>query len=356
MGDAGGEGQVEFDFDTHRARAVEGYLGRYGLYEDFALALEGIISAALESAGLLVHTLEVRAKDPESFGRKAARRSAEDPEQPKYTDPLTQITDLAGGRVIAFFLRDVDAIAPIIRGEFEVLEEIDKSAEREAEGTFVGYQSIHFIVRLKDTRTGLPEYARFEGLVAEVQARTILQHAWAEIEHDMQYKAVDAIPAAIRRRFASLAGMIAVADREFQAIQEEASLLRERARESVEAGRLDEVEITADALKAYLDRRLGPDGRMADYSYSWLARALIRLGFKSFDQVDAVVEGIDDAELSRRVWGGRQGQITRFEDMLYVAMGDAVVKVLPYLSWRAKPYEDAGIVPENREIPVTDVS
>jgi hypothetical protein len=57
-------------------------------------------------------------------------------------------------------------------------------------------------------------------LVAEIQVRTILQHAWAEIEHDTRYKAVDVAPTAIARRFVALAGLLEIADREFQALQD----------------------------------------------------------------------------------------------------------------------------------------
>src|SRR5207249_2570243 len=127
--------------------------------------------------------------------------------------------------------------------------------------------SVHYSVRLSDNRSGLPEYARFAELVAEIQVRTIMQHAWAEIEHDIQYKAVETIPSRIRRRFMDLAGLLEIADREFQAIADEDEALRAEARISVQQGRLENVEITPDALKTYLDRRLGSDARMADYSY-----------------------------------------------------------------------------------------
>ena len=65
------------------------------------------------------------------------------------------------------------------------------------------------------------------------------------------------IPTVIRRRFASLAGMLEIADREFQAIQDEDLSLRTEAIASVQEGTLDTIEITPYALKAYLDKRLG---------------------------------------------------------------------------------------------------
>src|SRR5258708_31765367 len=118
------------------------------------------------------------------------------------------------------------------------------------------YQSVHYPVKLRANRTALPEYARFSGLVAEVQIRTVLQHAWAEIEHDIQYHSAEAIPAAIRRRVMSLAGILAIADREFQAIQNEDDRQRPAAHKSVELGRLTAVQITPHALHAYFELTL----------------------------------------------------------------------------------------------------
>lgn len=66
----------------------------------------------------------------------------------------------------------------------------DLGEERFSQGR-LGYQSIHYLVKLPDQKTEWAEYKRFEGLIAEIQVRTILQHAWAEMEHDIQYKSAD---------------------------------------------------------------------------------------------------------------------------------------------------------------------
>jgi ppGpp synthetase/RelA/SpoT-type nucleotidyltranferase len=52
----------------------------------------------------------------------------------------------------------------------------------------IGYRTIHLVVSLSNTRTILPEYSEFDDLKFEIQLRTILEHAWAEIEHDRNYK------------------------------------------------------------------------------------------------------------------------------------------------------------------------
>jgi len=338
----------EFDLEAHAREASERYQPLQGLYGDFAYTLESIVRATLGLENIHFHTLESRGKEILSLQSKAAQASESDPSAPKYADPLLEITDLAGARMITFFLSDIDRIRPLVRQEFDVVEEIDKSRELEEEEKYVGYQSIHYIVRLKPERTRLPEYKRFDDLVGELQIRTIMQHAWAEIEHDIQYKSVAILPTPIRRRFAQLAGLLAVADREFEDIQRDEEQLRLSARKSVEAGRFENVEITADALKAYLDRKLGPDGRMKDYAYQWTARQIGRLGFTNFEQLDRVLEGVNDDSISRKVWGNRQGQLTRFEDMLLAAMGERLVEILPYKRGQADHFVALGIPLGNR--------
>ena len=208
-----------FDFAGHRRTAVEKYLRVRPRYEAFAWAVREILVQALRAADITVNSVEARAKDPESFGTKAEAPSDNDPRAPKYPNPLGQITDLAGVRIITFFPRDVATIGHCIREQFEVIEHTDLSRTLIREERF-GYQSDHFLVKLSSDRTVLPEYEPHRGLVAEVQVRTILQHAWAEIEHDIRYKSAITIPNSIRRRFMALAGVLEIADREFQAIQE----------------------------------------------------------------------------------------------------------------------------------------
>ena len=309
-----------FDFAEHRRAAVEEYRRVRPRYEAFAQAVREILMQALRAADIMVNSVDARAKEPESFGTKAEAPSESDPRAPKYRHPLEDITDLAGVRIITFFLRDVGSIGDRIREEFEVLEHTDLSRTLLQEERF-GYQSEHYLVRLSDKRTALPEYELHRGLIAEVQVRTILQHAWAEIEHDIQYKSTITIPDTIRRRFMALAGVLEIADREFQAIQDEDKELKERARNSVNEGMLEQIEITADALRSYLDWRVGPDGRSTDFSYDYTARMLRRLGFTAFDQVEACIKDYDDDQLSRVLMRQRQGSITRFENMLLAGMG-----------------------------------
>ena len=343
------EQEEPFDFAEHRRTAVEDYLHVRPQYEAFAHAVREILLQALVANDIAVNSIEARAKEPESFGTKAGAPSENDPGVPRYLNPLHDITDLAGVRIITFFPRTVESVGACIHEEFEVLEHTDLGRILFQEERF-GYHSEHYLVRLGSRRTALPEYEPHGGLVAEVQVRTILQHAWAEIEHDIQYKSTITIPNTIRRRFMALAGLLEIADREFQAIQNEDKLLKEQARASVEEGVLNQVEITADALRSYLDRRVGPDARTTEFSYEYTAGVLRNLGFTTIEQVDACIKIYDDDQLSRIRWKWRQGSLSRFEDMLLAGMGLVYVeRRTDDVDWRGRltrslaSYQEHGI-------------
>lgn len=318
-----------FNFEEHGRKAREEFSKVRHQYEALATAIKIIIENALEHEKLLIHSIECRAKDLESLEKKCRKNNASRPEEPKYNEPLKQITDLAGVRIIAFFLKTVEDIQLVLEREFDVIEKIDKSSILQEEEKF-GYQSIHFLVKLKPNRANLPEYKLCEGLVCEIQLRTILQHSWAEIEHDIQYKSVATIPRSIKRRFMALAGMLEVADREFQAIQKEDIRIRDAARLSLEKGDVVGIEITPDALKAYLDKNLGKDGRMSEGNYDFTATLLKHLGFDSFEQIQKCISGYDADAISRILFGTRQGQIARFELVLLAGMGQFYIKNHPW--------------------------
>jgi putative GTP pyrophosphokinase len=334
------EATQEFDFDAHRESAVSQYRIIRPTYDQLAEVAKRLLTATLNSAHIKYHSIEARAKTVDSFGDKAAEPSESNPMKPKYPEPLKQITDMAGIRVITFLPRTVQKVCKHIEQEFDVLKEIDKATELEDE-LKLGYQSVHFLVKMHPDRAHLSEYRPYSDLILEIQVRTLLQHAWAEMEHDIQYKSTITIPTSIKRRFMALAGLLEIADREFQTLQDEDERLRQQARRSIESGDFT-VEITPDTLKSYLDKKLGSDGRMSRWVYEYTANLLRRIGFKTLSQVEECIAGYDDDQVSRILWNTRQGQVSRFEDTLLAAMGTNFITRHPW-------YTDEGFVARRME-------
>jgi putative GTP pyrophosphokinase len=323
------ESDAKPSLETHGKAAVSEYLRRQPFYAQLAGVTARIIEQCLTHRGVKVHSIQHRAKDPSSFETKAKIPSDFEPERPKYETPMSDITDLAGVRIITYFPDTLSKVDAMLEDEFNILEKSNKGAVLIEEEKF-GYQSIHYLVSLKGERARLAEYRDLSEAIAEVQVRTILQHAWAEIEHDIQYKSSHTIPSEIRRRFMALAGMLEIADREFQAIQNADRELEVHAEEMVERGKLAGIEITPNALKHFLDRRLGPDGRISEWSYDWTARLLKQLGFMDLRQVESAISAYDDRRLSTIAERSQLGQTSRFEFQLLAALGDQFIEKHPW--------------------------
>src|SRR5262249_19679622 len=116
------------------------------------------------------------------------------------------------------------------------------------------------------------------------------------------------------------AGMLEIADQEFQAIQNDDLSLRVQAQQLVNEGNLEKVKITPNAVKSYLDKKLKPDDRMTEFSYDWTARLLRRLGFTNFRQIEECINDYDDDQVNRIIYDNHQGQLTRFESLLIASM------------------------------------
>lgn len=323
------EFDAEFD-QTH----VDDYIRQRPKFEALAAAIEQILKRALQRRNIKIAFTQSRAKEIESFRRKISEVSKDDSNKPKYADPLNDISDLAGVRVITLVASVIQEVDELIREEFDILERIDKGEETYKDG-HLGYTSVHYRIAFTAQRLALPEYADFEGMKAEIQVRTIVQHTWAEIEHDILYKATGHPPAVIQRRFSALAGALDLVERELQSLVDEDRNLRQNALQSVESGNLKKVEITADTLKAYLDKRLEEDGRISFWSYESAATELEQLGFRYIEDIDSCIEGYDSEELSKLVWGTKKGSLTRLNIMLLAGMGEDYINQHPLHSQAA---------------------
>lgn len=206
--------------------------------------VETLVRQLLSVGGVRSHTISHRLKSLASTREKLGR------EEKPYAS-LDELHDLLGIRIVTYFPDEVDAVARVIEQEFAIQE--DESVDRRAalDPDRFGYISLHYVVRLTDDRCKLRELSRYAGQPFEIQIRSILQHAWAEIEHDFGYKTRQAIPRSIKRRFARLAGLLEVADSEFQAIREDAIAYQKQVAEEVR-DRTTSVGIDQDSLRAFV--------------------------------------------------------------------------------------------------------
>lgn len=197
-----------------------------------AAAIETSLHEELRAARLEVHFVASRVKTEPSLRAKLAR-----PDKTYRT--LWDVTDLVGLRVSTYFEDTIEDVARLVEGLFVVdfRHSTDKLRFRD-HGRF-GYRSMHYVCAMPDE---LPREARFE-----LQIRTALQHAWAEVEHDLGYKAENVVPEIIKRRFSRVASLLEIADQEFVSIRRDLRAYRDAAHEHLARGDGDEA-LPLDAL------------------------------------------------------------------------------------------------------------
>ena len=192
---------------------------------------------ALRQQGIYITAFERRIKTEKSLAGKLELKGA------KYKS-IEDVTDLVGLRVITFYTDDVDKVAAIAKRTFEIdwKESVDKRKLHQLDS--FGYNSLHYICRLEKGGT------RFE-----LQMRTALQHVWSTIEHDTGYKGEVKIPREYKRQFSRLAGMLELVDDEFSRLRTVLADYRRQVQALVKTGQLDDVHLSSDSFRSYLDLR-----------------------------------------------------------------------------------------------------
>ncbi|MCM3131213.1 hypothetical protein M3629_00350 [Paenibacillus polysaccharolyticus] len=231
---------------SNKDNTVIWYQANRDLFKRLAMKVELILKDILELEGIPYLDVTSRAKDLESYTQKA--------QKDKYDDPIQQIKDMAGIRIIAYVESDVEKISKKIESEFQIDwgESVNKSTTMEVDR--FGYRSNHYIAKLSEIRCELPEFKTYRNLWFEIQVRTILQHAWAEIEHDRNYKMKGTnLPNEkdIKRRFYLLAGILESTDREFNSIVNDINQYAKEVSEDTKEGNID-IQINAVSLEEFL--------------------------------------------------------------------------------------------------------
>ena len=164
-------------------------------------------------------TYKSRIKSFNSYYKKVLRQH---PEEAVASEKLICLTDMMGIRIICTFLEDITDVQEQIKSMFQVREVEIKGASQSYKE--FGYESVHVLVSVPDDckPNSLPDDILLpEELVCEIQIRTILQDAWAEVEHELIYKTeFTPFDMPLKRKLASMNASLSLADIIFQEIRD----------------------------------------------------------------------------------------------------------------------------------------
>lgn len=186
----------ESDFDHHRR---------------IASTLEDYVRNGIAGRDYHIHLVSSRAKGVQSVKEKIIRKG--------YSDPQVEMTDRYGVRVITYYSEQVDPIVAQIN-TLLVLDPqncVDKRTQMVSDGRF-GYSSVHIVGKVPESANR--PWVGLRGVTVEVQVRSLLDQAWAEIEHEVVYKSGIEFPSQVRRRFAAIAANFEILEAEFLTLRE----------------------------------------------------------------------------------------------------------------------------------------
>lgn len=240
---------------------------RLDSYKVFAESLQHKISQLLDDAGLRIHSIRYRVKSWNSFSNKVRLK--------QYSDPFTQCQDVVGCRIITLFTHQLEHVVSLMMRNFEIVNHTTKGGKSDR----FSYKGYHVVVRSGD-------------LLGEVQIRSILQDAWAEIEHYLNYKQIGVDEQGLRK-INALSALFEIADDQFSSLYIHHQQLREQQQE-----RLDDT-LTPMRLYHYSKKRFSdawkhnPDGRLDSLvSYEGLVESCSKVGVHTVRQLDEVYEKV----------------------------------------------------------------
>lgn len=274
-------------------------------HREFRDAIEDV----LDDAGVTYDRVTSRVKKWRSFKAKSTKRDASG--ELLYPHPMRDIHDLIGVRITTYHSTEIPLVIEVMKRSFTVVKSIDKAAETRVSGGF-GYGSHHLIAKVGDQ---IEELQHYKGMTVEIQLRTVLQHAWAEFEHDIRYKSPGGtIDPRVDRAFTLAAGLIELADQQFDQI---AAIHNEVPEHN------SDVKLSAATLPGVLAVVLGsrfPSSR-SNY-YGWLEELLSLNGITLMSELKELLSEADIAAVEKTMkYRFPPGQVRIIDDLLLKRFG-----------------------------------
>ncbi len=278
---------------------IRQYSEKQTLYGEFAEQVLNILKVIVkqECPDIKIASYSKRAKEVESL-RKKLRKD-------KYNKD-SEITDLAGVRIITYSKKDIRFIAEIIKSCFDVDwgNSVDKT--RALGNDKVGYRGDHYVVSFGKDRVCMPENKKFEGLKCEIQITSLIAHTWSEIIHEKGYKFEGGLPEDLERRKNLLAGMLELADLEMDAYVEAFDSYVSKLEQETEKGCL-KYPINSMSLERFMAWRFSCISPQVFRDVDLVLNELSLFGLNTIRELNKIVRPEYEEEIRKAGWRSLDG-------------------------------------------------
>jgi ppGpp synthetase/RelA/SpoT-type nucleotidyltranferase len=185
--------------------AIKPHLNIWGDFVDSFL-INDLLKDMIEDHFIKIYP-SYRLKDDRSYLFKALYRKK------NYSEPIENIEDKIGTRVVVLKSDDIKVVQQRILDSTTWVSKLTKNIDQEIDDkpNIFDYQSSHIVVRPLDGDDKFPSDV-INSLTCEIQIRTLLQHAFAEVSHDSTYKGPYKNDKEILRRLAKAMALMEATD------------------------------------------------------------------------------------------------------------------------------------------------
>lgn len=230
----------------HEEKILNEYRAQLPILEKMRRLVDTRLRSCFEENRLHIGVIETRIKTEESLLNKLELKGY------KYQS-INDVTDVLGVRVITFFSDEVDLVSAHVEQLFDIDWENSVDKRKTLEIDRFGYMSLHYICRIPESMYKDPDMPQLNEIRFELQMRSVLQHMWANMYHDMGYKSDVEAPIEYQRNMNRLAGMLELADEQFCQIRKELNDYRRNVQSLVASGNFNEVPLNGDTFRSYLE-------------------------------------------------------------------------------------------------------
>ena len=296
--------------DAHCELLLSEYQDNLPTYRKLLKIVLEKLNSFVKDFGAKINGVEGRIKEKKSLTKKLELKGS------KYKDIL-DVTDIVGARIVTFYSTDVDKFAAKIEQSFNVDWENTCDKRKLFNVNQFGYMSVHYICTLPKELYFDEENPNLNEIRFEIQIRSVLQHAWASMEHDTGYKSDVEIPNEYLRSLNRLASLLELADEAFCNLRDSLEDYRRRVRQVVNNGTFDEIELNGDSFNIYIEKdgflRLNKkiatinNMEIEEANLSNFLKVFKTFGFRTLKDLDDFIKNYSDLayEFSIRQFDGK---------------------------------------------------
>ncbi|MBP0492475.1 GTP pyrophosphokinase [Pararoseomonas indoligenes] len=234
-------------------------------FVSFTADLESILRKLLEHAGIELAALEARTKGVDSFRGKVDR-----PEKKQKYKKCEDVTDLSGLRLVCYLHEEAQRVSKLLADHFTIDIKNSKYRHEFLAADRLGYRADHIVISLSPERLKLPELSKYKNYKAEIQVKTVLEHAWAAVDWKIRYKGQTGIPEPVLRRLYRISALLEGADEDFSRVKAETGSIRNAYSKKIKSGNLA-IALDRESAIAFLKQSV---------TANKIAASARRLGFR----------------------------------------------------------------------------